>query len=73
MLRITTAVWGSAAVIRCAAQIGHGDVDDSDIRLRRFGLLKRLPPICRLSHHVEFRLTLEQKPQAPPHYCVIVS
>ena len=77
MLRITIAVWGSAArnALRRfdSAQIGHGDIDDRDIRLRRFGLLNRLPAIRRLGDHAEFRLAFQQQPQAPAHYGVIVS
>ena len=56
-----------------AAQIGHGDIDHRDIRLGRFGLLHRLPAVRRLGDHAEFRLTFQQKPQAPAHYGVIVS
>ena len=55
------------------AQIGHGDIHDRDIRLRRFGLLHRLPAIRRLGDHAEFRLAFQQQPQAPAHYGVIVS
>jgi hypothetical protein len=61
--------------LRCfdPTQIGHGDIDDGNIRLGQFSLRHRLPPIRRLSDHTESRLAFQQKPQAPAHYGVIVS
>jgi len=66
---------GRRNALRCfdPAQVGHGDIDDGNIRLRQFSLPNRLPAIRRLGDHAESRLAFQQKPQAPSHYGVIVS
>ena len=56
-----------------SAQIGHGYIQDRDVRMGRFSLLNRLPAVSRFGDHAEFRLTFQQQAQAPAHHGVIVS
>jgi hypothetical protein len=55
-----------------AVELGHGDVQNCEIRLKLLAEVQGFSPITCLTHNLNARLILEQSPQAAPDNVVII-